>query len=172
MGFYCDFLAHQEQSTTNMLGAIVKQLVSRGEIPEHIRRAFQKAKKEFGGRGLLLSDMVDILKKTITSLSRLFICVDALDEASPKHRREFIESLREIVRVSPNTRVFLTERPHIDDEIMIFFSEAVKIPLHPTSHDIKNYLEKRLDGDTDPNAMDDELRADIMRIIPEKISEM
>jgi len=30
----------------------------------------------------------------------------------------------------------------------------------------------RLDGDTDPNAMDEELRADIMRIIPEKISEM
>jgi len=27
----------------------------------------------------------------------------------------------------------------------------------------------RLDNDTDPNAMDDELRADIMRIIPEKI---
>ena len=38
--------------------------------------------------------------------------------------------------------------------------------------DIKSYLEMRLDRDTDPNAMDDELRADIMRIIPEKILEM
>jgi len=155
-----------------MLGAILKQLVSRGGIPWHIREAFQNAKNEFGGRGLLLPDMVDMLKKTITSLPRVFICIDALDESTAKSRRELLEAMREIIRVSPNTRVLLTGRPHIDDEIVKFFSEALRIPLSPTRADIKSYLEMRLHGDTDPNAMDDELRADIMRIIPEKISEM
>ena len=48
VGFYCDFLAQQEQSATSMLGAILKQLVL-GGIPEHIQEASQKAKKEFGG---------------------------------------------------------------------------------------------------------------------------
>ena len=48
---------------------------------------------------------------------------------------------------------------------------ALRIPLSPTYADIKSYLEMMLDGDTDPNAMDDELRDDIMRILPEKISE-
>ena len=115
VGFYCDFLAQQEQSATSMLGAILKQLVLRG-IPEHIREAFQKAKKEFGGRSLRIPDLVEILK-TITSLLRVYICIDALDESTPKHRRELLESLRGIIRVSPNTRVFLTGRPHIDDEI-------------------------------------------------------
>ena len=172
MGLYCDFLAQQEQSTTNILGAILKQLVSRGGISEHVREAFQKAKKEFGSRGLLLSDMVEILRRAIVTLPRLFICIDALDESTAKHRRELLGSLREIVRVSPNTRVFLSGRPHIDHEIVKFFSEAVRIPISPTHGDIQSYLEMRLDGDTDPNAMDDELRADIMRIIPEKISEM
>ena len=71
---YCDFLAEQEQSATNMLGAILKQLASGGGIPEHTRKAFQKAKKEFGGPGLQLPRMVDILMKTITFLPRLFIC--------------------------------------------------------------------------------------------------
>jgi len=154
------------------LGAILKQLVSRGGIPEHVREVFQKAKKEFGGRGLLLSGMVEILRKAIVALPRLFICIDALDESTAKHRRELLGSLREIVRVSPNARVFLTGRPHIDHEIVKCFSEAVRIPISPTHGDIQSYLEMRLDGDTDPNAMDDELRADIMRIIPEKISEM
>ena len=170
MGLYCDFLAQQEQSTTNMLGAVLKQLASRG-IPELTRDAFQKAKKEFGGRGLRLPDMVEILKKTITSLSRVFICIDALDECTAKHRQELLKSVREIVRMSPNIRVFLTGRPHIDDEIVELFSGALRIPLSPTHADIKSYLEMRLDGDTDSKAMDDELRADIMRIIPEKISE-
>jgi len=151
---------------------MLKQLVSRGGIPQHIREAFQKAKREFGGRGLLLPDMVEILKKTITSLPRLFMCIDAVDECTPKHRRDILESIQEIVRVSPNTRVFLTGRPHINDEIVKRFGEAIRIPLSPPKGDIESYLEMRLDGDPDPNVMDDELRADIMKIIPEKISKV
>jgi len=80
--------------------------------------------------------------------------------------------MQEILRVSLNTRVFLTGRPHINDEIMKRFSETVRITLSPTHGDIRSYLEMRLDRDTDPHAMDDQLRAGIMKIISEKISEM
>ena len=52
---YCDFLAHQEQSATAMLGAILRQLVSIGEMPENIR---QKFRKRFSDRDLRLPDMV------------------------------------------------------------------------------------------------------------------
>ena len=121
MWLYCDFLAQHEQSTTNMLGAIIKQLASKGEIPEYIREAFRK----FGGRGLRVPDIVQILKKTIASLPRVFICIDALDESTAKRRRELLESLREIVQISPNMRVFLTGRPHIEDEILKYFSGAL-----------------------------------------------
>ena len=172
MGLYCDFHAQQEQSAANILGAMLKQLATRGGISKLTREAFKKAKKEFGGRGLQLPDMLNIVKKTITSLRRLFICIDALDECTPKNRRELIESLREIVRVFPGARVFLTGRSHIGDEIVTCFSKALRIPLSPTSRDIMRYLERKLDSDTDTKAMDDELRADIMRIIPEKISDM
>jgi len=155
-----------------MLGAMLKQLISRGGIPQHVQEAFRKAKREFGGRGLLLPDMVEILKKSITSLPRLFICIDAVDECTPKHRRDILESMEGILRVSSNTRVFLTGRPHIDGEIVKRFGEAVRIPLSPPKRDIESYLEMRLDGDPDPNAMDDELQADIMKTIPEKIPEV
>jgi len=172
VGLYCDFLSHQEQSITNMLGAILKQLSRRGEIPKDIREAFQKAREEFGGRGLQLSDLVEIMKKVIASLSRVFICIDALDESTPQHRQELLQSLQEIVRGSRNTRIFLTGRPHIEDEIMGSFGKVVRIPLSPTRDDIESYLEMKLSRDTDPYAMDDELRADIMRVIPEKTSKM
>ena len=74
--------------------------------------------------------------------------------------------------MSPRVRACLTGRPHIEDEIAGCFSKVLRIPLNPTHADIMSYLEMRLDGDTDPNAMDNELRADIMRIVPEKVSEM
>jgi len=172
VGLYCDFLSHQEQSTTNVLGAILKQLSRRGEIPKDIREAFQKAREEFGGRGLQLFDQVEIMKKITASLSRVFICIDALDESTPQHRQELLQSLQEIVRGSRNTRIFLTGRPHIEDEIMGSFSKVVRIHLSPTQGDIESYLEMKLSCDTDPYAMDDELRADIMRVIPEKTSKM
>ena len=172
VGLYCDFLAHPKQSATNMLGSLLKQLVNSGGIPEQIREAFQKAEREFGGRSLPLSDLVAILKKTITSLPRLFICVDALDECIPNHRRDLLESLRQIVALSPNIRVFLTGRPHVKQEIVRCFSQFVQLPLSPTHGDIRSYLKVRLDDDPDPDAMDDELRADIMRIIPETVGGM
>jgi len=36
-------------------------------------KLFRRAKKEFGGRGILLPDMIEILKKVIPALPLLFI---------------------------------------------------------------------------------------------------
>ena len=172
VALYCDFLAQQKQTTTSMLGAILKQLAVIQGIPEYMQRAFQKSKIWFDGQGLRLPDLVKIMKKAVTARPRVFICIDGLDESTPKHRRELLKSLREIIRVSPNTRLFLTGRPHVRGEIMKCFGNVVQIPISPTPDDIRSYLEKRLESDTDPDAMDDGLRADIMRVIPEKVSEM
>ena len=43
------------------------------------------------------------------------------------------------------------------------------IPISPNTNGIRNYLDMRLDGDADLEAMSDDLRADIVRIILEKI---
>ena len=110
-GFYCDFLAQQEQTVNNIMGAMLKQLVGRGGIAEDLRKAFQKSKKEFGGRGPRLVDLMGMLRITIASIPRVFICVDALDECLPKYLPALLGSLRDIVRESPTTRIFLTGRP-------------------------------------------------------------
>ena len=166
---YCDFLAHREQSATAMLGAILKQLVSMGEIPENIRQTFRK---RFSDRGLRLPDVVRMLKTTIPLLPPVYICIDALDESTPKSRQGLLESLRDIFWESPSMRVLFTGRSHVEEEVKKYFAEVITIPVSPTEGDIKAYLGMRLDGDTEPHAMDDYLRKDIMRIIPQVISEV
>jgi len=155
-----------------MLGAILKQLLEQDEIPGPVRHTFREGKRGFGGRAVRLPDLVEILKTTIASLPEVFICIDALDECIPNNRRELLESLQDIVQASPTTRVFLSGRPHIRAEIKRYFTEAIMIPITPTIGDIERYLETRLDRDTTPGAMDDDLRAEIMRVIPRKISQM
>jgi len=170
--FYCDFLSQQEQTINNIVGAILKQLVGRGEIAEGLREAFQKAKKELGGRGPRLVDLMGMLRTAIAALPQVFICVDALDECLPKCLPELLECLRDIVRESPSTRIFLTGRPHIREDIQRYFAKAVVIPISPNTDDIRGYLEMKLDKDSEPEAMTNDLRADIVRVILEKISDM
>ena len=170
--FYCDFLSQQEQTINNILGAILKQLVSRGVIAKDLRDLFQKAKKEVGGRGPRLADLMGMLRTAIASQPRVFICIDALDECLPKCLPELLESLSDIIRDSPDTRMFLTGRPHVKEDIQGYFTRAVVIPISPNTGDIRNYLEMKLDRDAEPGAMSNDLRADIVRVILEKISDM
>ena len=152
-----------------MLGAILRQLVSIGELPEGVRGTFRKG---FFDRGLRLPDIVGMLKASIAALPPVYICVDALDESTPRDRRELLESLQDIVQESPGTRVLFTGRCHVQEEVKRYFAEAIIIPVSPSENDIKVYLGARLDKDMEPNAMDNDLRKDIMRIIPETISEV
>jgi len=170
--FYCDdFRDRQELTATNIMGAIVKQLAVRGEVLGHVQAAFQKAKMEVGGRGLRLPDMVRMLKQAIATLHQVFICIDALDECPPQHQLELLRSLKDILRESPRTRVFLTGRPQVEADITKCFADRLMVPISPKAHDITIYLEKKLEMDPEPVAMSDGLRAEILGIIPKEISE-
>ena len=170
--FYCDFRGQQEQTATNVIGAILKQLLVRGEVLGHVQSAFQKVKKEVGGRGLRLPDMVQMLKQAVAILPQVFMCIDALDECPPKHLLELLKSLKDILRGSPRTRIFLSGRPQVEAEITRYFMTRLTIPIIPKAHDIEIYLENKLEMDPEPVAMSDSLRADILRIIPARVSQM
>jgi len=104
-----------------------------------------------------------MLRTAIASLSRVFICIDALDECLPKCLPELFESLKDIVRDSPRARIFLTGRPHVGEDVLRYryFTEGVVIPIIPNRGDIRNYVEMRLDRDAEPEAMINSLRADM-----------
>ena len=156
-----------------MLGAIFKQVIGGLEhIPEEIEIAFQKSKKKIDGRELESGEICELLVSSLRTLQRCYICIDALDEFPREHRPELLRSLVQIIRESPSTRLFLTGRPHIRDEIKRYFTGSAEIRIKPTEEDIKKYLSMRLSNDTQPEVMDQDLREEILRIIPEKIHEM
>ena len=170
VGLYRDFLSQQEQTTTNIMGALLKSLVCRDGIPDHVQEAFQKAKMEFGSRGPQLTDLMGMLKIIIASLPQVFICLDALDECLPKRFPDILDSLRDILLKSPGKRLFLTGRSHVKEGVQRYFPKAVVVPISPNRNDIRNYVEMMLDRDSEPEVMSNDLRVDIGRVILEKIS--
>ena len=155
------------------MGALLKQVVGGlEEIPEEISQAYQKQKKALGGRGPRLSDIVKMLYTT-SSRERTFICIDALDECVPEHRVKLLDSFNQILQKSPATRIFVTGRPHIRPEIGRRLAGRVRsLSLSTKKNDIIRYLHSRLEGDTTLDAMDSSLGEEILKKIPEDISEM
>jgi len=169
--FYFDFAAQNEQSLTSMLGSLLKQLVYGQEIPEEISRAYQDQKNAIGGRGPRLPDIAKMIQTT-SSQKRTFICIDALDECVAGYRVKLLDSLNKILQGSPGTRVFMTGRPHILQEIGRRLAGRVTSTSISTKRDDVTYLRNRLAEDETPDAMDSGLEADILKKIPEDISEM
>jgi len=171
---YFDFPAQDEQTPTNMLGGLLKQIVARlAKVPEEVSKAFRQFKENTGGSGLRLPDILILLQKVLNSFDQIFICIDALDECLTKHRPEFLRSLRCLIQGSPGTRLFFTGRPQIRAGIIKCTSEnAATVSIVPSTEDIKAYLSQKLGGDLYPEAMSSDLKEDIMKTIPERTSEM
>ncbi|RPA90481.1 hypothetical protein L873DRAFT_1848806 [Choiromyces venosus 120613-1] len=151
--------------------ALLKQLVGKGDIPEDIHQALETAKDHLCG-GPRLSQLRQMLKTAIVSQERVFICVDALDEASPEYQLDLLDALRKVSPESPSVRIFLTRRPFVRSEVEKYFPGFQVISVSPMMDNIKRYLTMKLDKDTEPDVMDDQLKEETLRIILETISEM
>jgi len=172
--FYCDFQSQKTQTPENVLGALVKQIVSGlGAVPEEIEVAFQKAQDRVGGRGLRVPEAVSLLKAALAPLDRAFICIDALDELLGRHLSQLLRSLLDVSLSCRGISFFFTGRPHIQAAIERYFSGRVQfLQVKPRREDIMRYVEMMLDEDPDPEAMNADLLAEIKKRVSETISDV
>ena len=171
---YCDYRGQKEQTAEVMIGSLLKQFV-RGlpEIPETITKAFDAARTQLGGRGLKLAELEGLFPAVLGRFKVVFICIDALDEFVQEYRPRFLRSLRQIVDKSPNARLFITARPHIQSELGGRSPPDMGIiTIQPSFSDIEKYLVEKLDADPHPVAMSDDLRSEIISKIQRDSSEM
>jgi len=171
--FYFDFAAQKEQPPASILSSLLKQVVGGlEEVPANIVRTFRGQKKVIGGRRLGLGQMIEMLQD-IASSQPIFICIDALDECMAEYRTTLLDSLKQILHKSPSTRIFLAGRSHIRGDVEKYFTGGiVAVSITPTKGDIIRFLRTKLKEDTSSDAMDKILEEDIIKIIPETVSEM
>ena len=174
---YCDYTIQKEQSARSVLGAVLRQVIRvLSRVPDEVREAFEHAKRQVDGCGPLLDEIQEMLVVSLPHLEKGFICIDALDEFQkfrPEQWDGLWGSLQHVVRECPNTRLFLTGRPQIRADVEKYFpKEANMVMVEATSDDVGRYIEKRLKEDLHSDAMDKELRADILRVVPDKVSGM
>ena len=90
-----------------------------------------------------------------------------------EYRAKLLDSLKQILHKSPSTRIFLAGRSHIRNEVEEHLAGRVAaVRITPTKGDIVRFLRAKLKEDTTPDAMDKNLEEDIIKSIPETVSEM
>jgi len=175
LSLYCDYQAQKDQPAVNMIGGLLRQIAfGPVGIVGEIQNAFNRS-RQGGGKGLRLQEMLGLFVKIIGSLERVYICIDAMDELVPEHRSESLRALRQITREAPNTRLFITGRPHIRGELDNHLTKGVyAIHIVPDQGDIARYLNRKMDdaGARDPDLMTENLKTDIMKTMLEKASGM
>ena len=171
---YCDFTTLYMQSTSAVLGSVLRRVVGAvEEIPDEVQQVFRRAKKQTDSCKLRLPEILDMLTKSLLRSKRGFICIDAMDEFPAKQRAQLWKSLQRVVRGCPNTRLFLTGRPQIRTEVEDYLpGEAEMVAIEPTEEDITRYIEERLKEDLDKSTIDEGLREDIRNVIPKKVKGM
>ena len=154
-----------------MIGALTRQIVNALKmVPTEIEEAFERAEYQVEGRGLRVPEVVKLLQAALAPLKRTFICIDALDECPDKHLSQLLSSLHTVSQMSSSVQLFITGRPHMRSAVGKYLPGSVQvIPINPNSEDIREYLEVELKHDSDSEAMNPALKADIMKRIPEMI---
>lgn len=131
---YLDF--KQQFELASLLGSILRQLAADDPSAlDSIRKLHGCNKKS---RSLPLSEIRDILHSVAPSFSRLFIVVDALDEAE-QHIYEALLSEVFHLKRAHGANVFATSR-HIPD-IERKFEGAQNLEIHAADEDVRSYVD-------------------------------
>ena len=155
---YCDYRDQKEQTTENILGAILKQLLGLlPEIPEAVLKLY--AERVSQGKPLGLTDAVDLLGIACAQFSKVYICLDALDEL--RNPRGLLKQLRDS---SHSMQIFITGRHHVQVTVQEYLTEEQTISIEAHESDIRRFVEYEIGGpnDIEPRAMDERLRKDIL----------
>jgi hypothetical protein len=154
---YCDYRDQSEQTTVNLVGALLKQLLSAipslpQEIISHKRACEQRQ------RSLELSDALRMFQSTCKTFKQIYICFDALDEC-----KDVIELLKFLQNMPHSVHLLMTGRKHVQRIVQHYFKDALSIPIEANEDDIRALIKTRVDEDRikEPGIMNEELEKEI-----------
>ncbi|KAI9762711.1 MAG: hypothetical protein M1840_001178 [Geoglossum simile] len=129
--FYFDFSDKAKQNTFSCLKSIAFQLCEKSEeLHEDVVALYEDYSRS--SAGLSTEVLVDILALLLSSSSKTYLVIDALDECSEQERESFLASLGEIKSAAcGNYGVFITSRPETDIQRKIGELSPVEVAIQP-----------------------------------------
>ncbi|KAF8451704.1 hypothetical protein BDZ91DRAFT_668941 [Kalaharituber pfeilii] len=188
--FYCDYTEQGSQTTLNIVGSIIKQLLQllpTQDIPRKVIERFERMRDESEKKRK--TDAKDILLSALQVFDRVFLCIDALDELEERTRIDFFDFMQKKVfnclfldkesTVNSTTipirkpSLFLTGRPHIQHHVVRYFGNGIlPMEIKAQDNDLRILISNGLERDVYPDAMTPSLKIKLLNTIVEKSAGM
>ena len=158
---YLDFKDQSQQTTENIIGAIIKQLLRPlPKIPERIEEIWRKYQYQTAP----IEQTTEMLCEACNAFTETYICIDALDEC--KDLKELLDRLTQAHSKVTSIRLICTGRPHIRSIInsRISVPKPSMISVKARGSDVRAFAAWRIEDDRkeNPRIMDDALKEKII----------
>jgi hypothetical protein len=138
---YCNYRRREEQGATNLLAALLKQLVTGRPSISEVRALYDT--HTVRGTRPSLEDISRLLRSAIGTYSRVYIVIDALDECRNDDgtRRVLFSEIRHLQSLC-DIRLMATSRfiPDIEQE----FKGASKLEIRASDEDVGRYFDSQM----------------------------
>ena len=158
---YLDYKDQSQQTTGNLIGAIVKQLLwPLPNIPERIEEIWRNYQHQIAP----IEQATKMLCEACNAFTETYICIDALDEC--KGLSELLDRFTEAHSKVASIRLICTGRPHVQSIVnnRISLPKPSMISIKARKADIRVFAEWRIEDDRkdNPGIMNDELKEKII----------
>lgn len=137
---YCYYKERSLQSLRNILGGLLKQLLSlRNAVPADIKASYEVYQRRH--QNGTPAEMSRLLRAELTRYRKVFIIVDALDEYS-ENQNDCVSLLAEVEQLRECSNMMLTSRfvaPWIHA-----FGGASRVTIAAEDRDVRRYLESQI----------------------------
>ncbi|KAJ7585757.1 hypothetical protein C8J56DRAFT_1087843 [Mycena floridula] len=144
---YCDYTRHADQNPTQLLGALLKQLVQhRHSISDHLLTLHTTCLSQ--GADPTITELITALHTEASLYSHVHIIVDALDECSEDNQaRELFFSTHPqgLWSLPDNVHILITSRDILT--ISQKFQSIPRIPIEAKNEDLQTYIKGRITTD-------------------------
>ena len=139
---YLDYREQDQQSTTNLFGSLLQQLVRRSSsvLDKIVELHREHTSKETRPTA---NDFLKILQSEMARFSKVFMLVDALDECTENNdTRDAVLTNFQHLLSSSNAHLLTTSRHVIG--MGSYFPGAVRLEIRASDIDIRKYLEAQI----------------------------
>jgi Cdc6-like AAA superfamily ATPase len=167
---YCNFGRLNEQKVEDLLANLLKQLSQRKlSLPRNVKELYDHHKVMRTRPSV--DEILRVLQFVVTTYSRVFIIVDAIDECQESDgcRMKFLSELFAL-RTRDRANILVTSRfiPNITDQ----FESSVQLKIRASNADVERYLEGHIEQLPAFVHHDIRLREEILTRISEAVDGM
>ena len=165
---YCNFRRQDEQKLDDLLASLLKQLSGcQPSLPSDVKDLYNQHRNKQSRPSQY--ELLRAIQSVVSLYSRVFLIIDALDEASQGCRTIF---LSEIFGIQASCRVNIFATSRLIPQITEKFQSSISLEIRASNTDIARYLEAHMGLLSSSNGWDQQLRDEIKATISDAVDGM